>query len=279
MLSTIRLRSRCVPNSASRSQLDKSLAAGEWNYWRESSLPCVAILFLLPLIAAYELAASSVPADFRNPADVWMRDGLFAIGLRHPLSLPAMLLAGLAIWQWLGRHPLRCRATTCLGIVAESLAVAAVLIIVGQAVCLSTSSGAAHSVWGATASFVGTGVYEEVLFRLLLLPATFGLLRLCRVPVKTSWGLAIAANAILFATAHYLTPGTDAFTLSGLNDAVSGVANDPSQWFGWLFRCAAGVAFCVLFIHRGLAVAVGSHVCYDLLVGVVIEQMLTSRMA
>ncbi len=268
-----RLRGKQAPTaSASDLQLD---------YWGESILPSVAILFLLPLMAAYELAAlSGNAAGVRNSADLWLRSALSSLGLSQSLALPAALLAALWVWHWLGRHPFRCRTSTYAGVVAESVCIAGLLVLVGNALCLDVASGGqTSSTWHALASFLGAGIYEEVFFRLLLLPLSYGVLRLFRVPVNYAWGIAIAANAFLFATAHYLEPLSETFSTSELLAAGTRVLHDPAQWFGWLFRFTAGIAFCLLFVYRGLAVAVGSHVCYDILVGIVIDRWLASQMA
>jgi hypothetical protein len=240
----------------------------------------VAILFLLPILAAYEFAAlSSEGAGVRNSADLWMRSVLSILGLHQTLALPIALLALLWAWHWWGGHPFRCRTTTYAGVVAESACIAGLLVLVGNALCLNvTNTPSSSSLWHSIASYFGAGVYEEVFFRLLVLPVSFHLLRRCRVPVKHAWGIAIGANALLFATAHYLCPSTETFCLDDLAAAAARVMHNPAEWFGWVFRFVAGIAFCLLFLYRGLAVAVGSHVCYDVLVGVVIEQWLTSRL-
>ncbi len=164
-----------------------------------------------------------------------------------------------------------------MGVLAESVAFAALLILFGHALCLSVSAPKPSATcMSSIGSFIGAGIYEEVLFRLLLLPASFGVLRLLRIPVRSAWIVAIAGNSLLFSTAHYLEPGCETFSFSSLVSAGERVFHDPSQWFGWMFRLSAGVAFCLLFLFRGLAVAVGSHVCYDILVGVVLEHWLAT---
>jgi hypothetical protein len=209
-----------------------------------------------------------------------MRNFLAACGMQHPLMLPGVLLACLLAWHWAGRHPFRCRTSTYLGVVAESIAFAGVLILFGHAVCLSmTPAIPSPSCMASIGSFMGAGIYEEVLFRLLLLPLSYAALRVVRVPIRIAWTFAIAFNAILFATAHYLVPASETFNANDLLLAGDRVFHDPNEWLGWAFRLTAGIAFCLLFLFRGLAVAVGSHVCYDILVGVVMEHWLASPTA
>ena len=100
--------------------------------------------------------------------------------------------------------------------------------------------------------FLGAGVYEEALFRLLLVPLSFGLLRLLQAPAVLASTLAVTASALLFSLAHHAgTPG-EAFT-----------------WFAFIFRWLAGVYFAWVFVIRGFGVAVGTHTAYDILVGAV----------
>ena len=98
--------------------------------------------------------------------------------------------------------------------------------------------------------FCGAGLYEEVLFRLLLLPAVaFGLERL-GASAATAAGWAILATSCLFSLAHYVGPLGDAFDL-----------------YGFVFRTLAGVFFSLLFLARGFGIVAGTHAAYDLLVG------------
>ena len=98
--------------------------------------------------------------------------------------------------------------------------------------------------------FLGAGVYEEALFRLVLVPVLFGVLRLLQTPQVLASALAVTASALLFSLAHHAgTPG-EAFT-----------------WFAFVFRWMAGVFFAWVFVIRGFGVAVGTHTAYDILVG------------
>ena len=102
--------------------------------------------------------------------------------------------------------------------------------------------------------FVGAGVYEEVLFRLCLLPICYGLLRLLLLPAKAATILAVIAVSVVFSYAHFIGPAADPWTL-----------------FSFTFRVLAGLFFAVLFVLRGFGVAAGCHAVYDLLVGVLLE--------
>ena len=98
--------------------------------------------------------------------------------------------------------------------------------------------------------FLGAGIYEELLFRLILLSlVAWGLLR---VGIKP-WASTIVAallTSLLFTAAHYV-----------------GANGDNFQWFSFVFRFLAGLFFAIVFVYRGFGIAAGSHAAYDLLVG------------
>ena len=105
---------------------------------------------------------------------------------------------------------------------------------------------------GVTAliGYVGAGVYEETLFRLMLIPVLFGILRLLQMPQVLSSSWAVTASALLFALAHHAGSPGEAFT-----------------WYAFVFRWMAGVFFAWVFVLRGFGIAVGTHTAYDILVG------------
>lgn len=232
------------------------------DYWSQTRRPLVCLIFLLPLLAIYEIGVWSLggesPDGLRNGADIWLRGGLQWAGVSIPILLPALVIAGLLLWHVYGRYPARVSPDTLPGMFAESLLFAFALMALGQATYLvfDTLSIPRMSV-GNTASaavavtYLGAGIYEEVLFRLCLLPACFGLLRGMSLTPKWSAGLAVFITSFAFSMAHYIGPAGEAFDL-----------------FTFSFRMLAGAFFGVVFVCRGFGITVGCHAAYDLLVGV-----------
>jgi membrane protease YdiL (CAAX protease family) len=62
-------------------------------------------------------------------------------------------------------------------------------------------------------------------------------------------------SSLAFAAVHHLGPSGETY-----------------QGFVFLFRTLAGLYFAVLYQARGFGVAVGTHACYDILVGVVLTR-------
>jgi membrane protease YdiL (CAAX protease family) len=105
-------------------------------------------------------------------------------------------------------------------------------------------------------SYCGAGVYEEVLFRLALLPLLACVLRGLGVSWVQSWIWAAVIGSLAFSAAHHVGAHGEEIVL-----AASGF------WFTFSFRFVAGLFFSLLFVYRGFGIAVGTHAIYDMLAG------------
>jgi hypothetical protein len=103
---------------------------------------------------------------------------------------------------------------------------------------------------GRLLSFVGAGIYEEIVFRFGLFTLLYLMLRLVLLPKLLALPLAATAAALLFALAHHVGPWGEVW-----------------RYDYFLFRTFAGLYFTALYLLRGLGVAIGAHVAYDLFVG------------
>jgi membrane protease YdiL (CAAX protease family) len=226
--------------------------------------PC--LLFLLPLLIAYEggviWLGGAHPDALRNGADAWLRWGLESFGLPPLYWPPAVIATVFAFWSLL-RTP--DRPADLLGVVSgmgiESVLFALGLWGISQGLLpLLTRTGLTLDVpprseeaVGQVITYVGAGIYEEVLFRLVLFSTLDRLLSLMRTPWPLAPALAALGSAACFAAAHHIGP-----------------FGEPYDGSVFLFRMLAGLYFALLFRLRGFGVAVGAHACYDVLVGVAI---------
>lgn len=241
------------------------------DYWSQTRQPLVSLLFLAPLLVIYEIGAywveHAAPVAVRNGADTWMRSWLWELGLTQIWLLPVLIVTALLAWHIAGRYPWRVSGETIAGMGAESVLFAFLLIVVGQLQDLAFSRGirdltliSGHLtlqqklIAVRAVTFLGAGIYEEVLFRLCLLPACYGVFRLAWLGPRWAAVGAILATSLLFALAHHLGPASEPFT--------------P---FTLTFRTVAGVFFSALFVLRGFGITVGCHAAYDLLVGIVMQ--------
>jgi membrane protease YdiL (CAAX protease family) len=238
------------------------------SYWQATRHPGPCLLFLAPLLIGYEIGVltlgSEQAASLRNGADAWLRDGLGTIGLTHPVAAPAFVVLLLAVWFLRQRDSIPDDTPNlCLGMALESVAAALVLwglsrlyapLLDRLGVVLSTSADSPPLntvVIGQVVTYVGAGIYEEVVFRLALFGLLRGVLTAAQVPARTAVALAAVTAAVLFAAAHHV-----------------GAHGEHIDGFNFLFRVLAGLYFTALYQFRGFGIAVGAHACYDVLVGV-----------
>lgn len=237
------------------------------SYWKDTRHPGPCLLFLAPLLIAYEVGVLSLGGPdltIRNGADAWLRDGLAAINLTHPLAAPCFVVLLLIAWFWAQRDTIPEDAPNlCLGMALESVAAALVLWglsrlyspmldKLGVALAVPAESPTLNTAAvRQVVTYVGAGIYEEVLFRLALFGLLKTVLTIAQVPTRTAVILAALAAATLFAAAHHVGPH-----------------GEPIDGFNFVFRVLAGLYFTALYQFRGFGVAVGAHACYDVLVGI-----------
>ncbi len=233
----------------------------EASYWRVTRRPIPCLLFVLPLLAAYEIGVSWIGGSsaeaLRTGADAWVRQALARLHLTDRWLPPMALVLALLGWQAFRGDPWKFRPRCLLGMAAESLALAVALIGLSRLVDLGfdrleghdllRSGGPANS---AILGFVGAGVYEEAIFRLVLIPGLYFAARAIAAPKLASTTLAVTGSALLFSLAHH-----------------AGAPGEPFTLFAFLFRWLAGIYFAWVFVVRGFGVAVGTHAAYDILVG------------
>ena len=218
-------------------------------YWVQSRRPVVSLVFIAPLLAIYE--AGVLIWGVQNGADAWMRQFLDLMGFSQHLLLPLLTVCVLLGWHYLSHEPWRFSPGVLSPMVAECflLAICLQVVLVFQGtLLLSTGQASGPSIAAKMVGYLGAGIYEELLFRLILLSATVWLIRRWWTAQNMSLVLAVLVSSLIFAAAHYV-----------------GHAGDVFHWFSFLFRFMAGVFFSILFIYRGFGIAAGAHAAYDIL--------------
>ena len=105
-----------------------------------------------------------------------------------------------------------------------------------------------------TITAIGAGIYEELVFRLILICALMMLFQdLLRLDQKNSIVLSVLISAALFSAYHYIDFRTG--ELDG----------DPFELTSFAFRTMAGIYFAVLFAVRGFGITAGTHAFYDII--------------
>ncbi len=245
-------------------------AQPETDYWVQSRQPLTGLVFITPILAVYEGGVLLLGHQaVRNGADVWLRGFLDQLDFGQYFLLPVLAACILLGWHYTLRQPWRIRRGVLWGMVAESALLAVCLrailqleIVLWWGLGGPPSLAAAGAAWSQAAGglaelvgFLGAGVYEELLFRLILLSAAQWAFRQAGASQQGGTAAAVLLTSLIFSAAHYVGP-----------------SGEPVLWLHWtfwfaaVFRFLAGVFFSVLLVCRGFGIAVGAHAGYDVLV-------------
>jgi Type II CAAX prenyl endopeptidase Rce1-like len=259
------------------------------DYWAATRHPWSCVLFVVPLLLIYEIGlyflGPTPVALLRNGADIWLRAGLASAGVSPVYGAPVILLLILLAWTLLYREARpHDPVGVWVGMTVESVVFAALLYAFSQALwpyiqslCGVLEGRSARMAAAALAlpssdaagprasepalvnlvRYVGAGIYEESIFRLLLFSGLLAIFNLAELPRRWTVGIAALASALLFAGAHHLGP-----------------AGEPFQGSLFLFRTLAGIYFAWIYCVRGFGIAVGAHAGYDVLVGLLVKPAL-----
>jgi hypothetical protein len=222
-------------------------------------------LSCLPLLVMYEvLIIISQPGEeavVRLTADIWIRQLLFLIH-DNTLVLTFLLAAVLGGWIfWKERSvEIAYKKSWFAGMIAESAVWAvllAVLVSGVTAMLFGISAGLWQPMLAGTGSevtrlqmlalSVGAGLYEELIFRVVLV---ISLIWLFGKFMERGYAVALAVvlAAALFSGVHYTGSLGDPFTLSS-----------------FVFRMLFGLALNGLLVVRGFGITAWTHSLYDVL--------------
>lgn len=229
-------------------------------YARQTLRPLVSLIFVLPLILLYEIATlSGEELLIRSGLDQWIDYFLSGFGFGQIVFLP-LLTTGILIYQHHRIDDLWRIDWSVFGwMKVESIAFGTALLVlasffylVGNFIGQPHETDSLHALsgsWESALILIGSGIYEELFFRLILLSLTVKALERWTKFPHQHW-LAIGIVSWLFAVSHYniINPAGADFALAS-----------------FLFRFVASVYFSVLFLRRGFGIAVGTHVVFDLL--------------
>jgi membrane protease YdiL (CAAX protease family) len=113
---------------------------------------------------------------------------------------------------------------------------------------------------------VGAGIYEELVFRLILICVLSALFQhLVGLNHINAVVLAVLVSAALFSAHHHVV---------WIDGQIGRTA--PFSWAEFGFRTAAGVYFAGLFALRGFGITAGTHAFYDILATLVNAFFFTS---
>ncbi len=236
------------------------------DYAAESARPLVSMAFVAPLLVVYEFGVILLgPHALRNGADSWLRYTLECLGFGQYFLLPILTCGILLAWHHTRHDRWSLQSGVLSTMLLESTLFALLLFgfahvqralfgTVTNAIYCASGSGVNTGVISRMIGYCGAGIYEELLFRLIMLPAIAGMLHWAGLKWRASWLWAIVVSSLIFSAAHY-----QLFTASGY----------VFDWYSFSFRFAAGSFFAMLFVTRGFGIAAGAHALYDILVEII----------
>ena len=244
--------------------------SGAVRYWREARSPRYSLSLAFPLLLLYEILAVTLShgelSGVRNGADVLLKSLFVMLGGRDGLAVFGVLLVG-------GGAVLACRDyrrekridpryfawmtmesiayAMLFGVVAGTLTMLLLpgLSLVGVTGFLGSVSQEDLSVPTRLMISMGAGIYEELLFRVILVSGLGWLATTIfgwSATRSSVW--AVVLGALLFAAFHYLGPYGDRLALGS-----------------FVFRTVAGLLFSGLYLLRGFGITAWTHALYDVL--------------
>ena len=232
------------------------------SYWQLSRAPRYSLLFALPLFVFYELLAVFLAhgeRSVRNGADVILQSLFTAVAGAWGPPLFMLCLIGGGLWlvvRDMRAHGTRLRGATFVMMLGESVALALVfglLVagvtsgVLGLLQTLALPAGRQLDGWTRLMVSLGAGIYEELLFRVLLVGALAASARaLLGWRAVTAGVAATVAGAAIFSAFLYIGPYGDRF-----------------QVYSFVFRMVAGLFFSGLYLARGFGITAWTHGLYD----------------
>jgi len=228
----------------------------EPGYWAESRSLSVGLVSIMPLVVLYHWGIVQRGYGVRNLAQVWLEGPLHLVGLEAAHVLNVALAVAILAALWRSDRSGRFSLLVVAVMVCEAGFYAAALLRGGALLTDYLLRGASRVLFAVGVTglapvwlALGAGVYEELFFRLLVLGGGALLMRKVFLWNRT-WSVAVAlvVSSLLFSAVHHLGP-----------------LGEPFQLYNFTFRAVCGALLGVIFLARGLGVAVWTHALYNLM--------------
>lgn len=232
--------------------------AARASYWSVTRAPRHSLLFAAPLLLLYEVLAfflsGAAVGGVRNGADYLLKAAFLVLGGHTGLAIFGAALVGTAGWLvWRDYRKTRdLRPKLFIPMFGESVLYA--LLFGGVTARLTAAllqplaiGQGEFSIATQLMISLGAGLYEELLFRVLLVGALFALFtKRAAWPRWLAGSVAALIGAVIFSAFHYVGP-----------------YGDPWELGSFTFRAIAGVLFSGLYLTRGFGIAAWTHALYD----------------
>ena len=221
---------------------------------RSRNLP-KSFLFILPLLVFYEIGIVLYGTESKNAADIILKKPFVFFGDSATIAFNSLIIiiSLCSIFYIERKNRLSCRIFIPMFFESAaygfSLGYIILFFVHGHLPFDITNSHVQSFINGIIVS-LGAGIYEEILFRMLLLSILyFIIVKALRINPVIGSLCSILICAFTFSIMHYIGASGDSFTISSFS-----------------FRLVAGIILSAIFIFRGLGIAVYTHAIYDILV-------------
>ena len=227
------------------------------SYFLQTRSSFYSFLFTIPLFFIYEVGILFLSKDdilvVRNGADFLMRSILESFGIFGLYGLGAIFLIGFIItyiYFFNDKSNNSIRADYLFIMIFESVCWALILYFLLSKFMLVLMNPIGKTITQQVTLAVGAGIYEEFLFRVMLISGLTGIIGfvfLWSDKVRKAAALIIAAG--IFSAFHFVGDYGDFFSMEL-----------------FLLRFFAGIILGILYIARGFGITAYAHSIYDLIV-------------
>ncbi len=227
------------------------------SYFLQTRSSFYSFLFTIPLFFIYEVGILFLSKDdilvVRNGADFLMRSILESFGIFGLYGLGVIFLVGFIItyiYFFNDKSNKSIRADYLFIMIFESVCWALILYFLLSKFMLVLMNPIGKTITQQVTLAVGAGIYEEFLFRVMLISGLTGIIGfvfLWSEKARKAAALIIAAG--IFSAFHFMGDYGDYFSMEL-----------------FLLRFFAGIVLGVLYIARGFGITAYAHSIYDLIV-------------
>ncbi|MCF6150038.1 MAG: CPBP family intramembrane metalloprotease [Candidatus Kuenenia sp.] len=222
-------------------------------YYSRSKRLANSFVFILPLLILYEAGIVFYGSNVKNTADVIIKTPLTLFGKNGSLIFNLLVIVCLLVsvfyiekehtFSVLIFFPMLLESVVYAFFIGYAIGFVVYKMLFPYLLAVPFSS----EVGGGILLSVGAGVYEEIVFRCLLVSALYIIItRLLKTSKPLGATMSIIFSALIFAIMHYIGSLSGGFTYTGFT-----------------FRMLSGIILGCIFMFRGLGIAVYTHAIYD----------------
>ncbi len=225
-------------------------------YWRQSRSLFYSLLAVFPLLLVYEIGLFAIQTpnlpQIRNGADVLLQEFLSSFGIKGLMGFGLLFIIGTIVAFYWNRNrdpEATFSSVILLGIVAESCGWGLVLVLLLQSFQAFLMSPIVREAVHQVILGLGAGLYEELVFRVLLISGLVPLLKMVFQWTETGAKIiAVLLAAAIFSGFHFW-----------------GALGESATASLFILRFLAGAMLGFLYIFRGFGITAWSHAIYDLI--------------